>query len=159
MKRIGVISDTHGKLPEQIFEIFDKVDFIFHSGDVGGNNIISRLRKCCEVVAVRGNMDSGTTSSLPVIIKHSIGGKRILLTHVLGSPETPASKIEREIDSYEPDIVIFGHTHRPYYRKMGGIIYFNPGSATSGRRGSQRTVGLIKIKEGEIECVHRVISR
>jgi len=33
----------------------------------------------------------------------------------------------------EVDIMIFGHTHRPFLKEVGGIVLLNPGSPTEPR--------------------------
>jgi len=53
--RLGIISDTHGKLPPEVFEVFEAVDHIFHAGDVGSENILTDLEALAPVTAVYGN--------------------------------------------------------------------------------------------------------
>ena len=60
--RIGVISDTHGKLRSTVFDAFEGVDLILHAGDIGGLDIITELEAIAPVQAVHGNTDVGTRS-------------------------------------------------------------------------------------------------
>ena len=55
--RIGVISDTHGLLRPEVFEVFDRVDYILHAGDVGPESILDELATIAPVTAVYGNTD------------------------------------------------------------------------------------------------------
>nr|WP_307897741.1 metallophosphatase family protein [Clostridium botulinum] len=57
--KIGVISDTHGLLRDEVLEIFKDVDMIIHSGDVGNTSIIQQLKNIAPIVVVRGNCDGG----------------------------------------------------------------------------------------------------
>ena len=45
MKRIGLISDTHGFLDESIFEYFKNCDEIWHAGDFGTISLVDDLQK------------------------------------------------------------------------------------------------------------------
>jgi putative phosphoesterase len=55
--RLGVISDTHGKLRPQVFDVFAEVDHILHGGDVGPADVLTELEALAPVTAVYGNMD------------------------------------------------------------------------------------------------------
>ena len=55
--RLGVISDTHGLLRPEVFEVFREVDHILHAGDVGGWDLIVELQAAAPVTAVYGNTD------------------------------------------------------------------------------------------------------
>ena len=42
-----------------------------------------------------------------------------------------------------PDVVVFGHTHKPYCETIGGTLFFNPGYAGKSRFGLPRTVAIL----------------
>ena len=44
MKKIGIISDTHGLLRSEILEILKDCDCIIHAGDVNKPEILDTLR-------------------------------------------------------------------------------------------------------------------
>jgi uncharacterized protein len=56
--RLGVISDTHGMLRPEVFEVFREVDHILHGGDIGDWDLIVELQALAPVTAVYGNTDS-----------------------------------------------------------------------------------------------------
>jgi putative phosphoesterase len=56
---IGIISDTHGRLPQSVSKAFKNTDLIIHAGDIGDPQIIEALEKIAPIRAVRGNMDMG----------------------------------------------------------------------------------------------------
>ena len=58
MKRIGLLSDTHGYLDPKIFDYFEDVDEIWHAGDVGSVELIDELRAFKPTRGVYGNIDS-----------------------------------------------------------------------------------------------------
>ena len=41
--RIGLVSDTHGLLRNEVYAAFDGVDEIFHAGDIGDPSILTEL--------------------------------------------------------------------------------------------------------------------
>ena len=55
--RLGIISDTHGKLRSQVFDVFADVDHIIHAGDIGSPDLIAALEVIAPVTAVYGNTD------------------------------------------------------------------------------------------------------
>jgi putative phosphoesterase len=147
--RLGVISDTHGKFDEAVPSIFKGVDVIIHAGDVGKAEVIERLRKIAPVLAVEGNNDS--PGLFPAERIESLAGRTILVRHIFGELHQ-IGKNEREVvERLSPDLVIFGHSHRPYQARLGKTILFNPGSAGPRRFSLPRTVGLITIGKSSIE--------
>ena len=57
MIKIGLLSDTHGDLPEQVFDYFSAVDEIWHAGDIGDLKVTDALKKFKPLRAVFGNID------------------------------------------------------------------------------------------------------
>ena len=57
MHRIGIISDTHGVLQEEVLQILSECEIILHSGDVDRQEIIDRLNQIAPTYVVRGNAD------------------------------------------------------------------------------------------------------
>ncbi|MBS7371951.1 MAG: metallophosphoesterase family protein, partial [Bacteroidaceae bacterium] len=55
MKRIGLISDTHGYWDERYLRHFESCDEIWHAGDIGGMELITRLQEFRPTRAVYGN--------------------------------------------------------------------------------------------------------
>ena len=54
---IGIISDTHGLVRPEVYEAFEVVDLILHSGDIGNIDVILVLEPIAPVKAVVGNVD------------------------------------------------------------------------------------------------------
>ena len=57
MKRIGIISDTHGVVHPALRDVFAHVDHIVHAGDIGGAHVLEALRELAPVTSVDGNND------------------------------------------------------------------------------------------------------
>jgi predicted phosphodiesterase len=56
---IGIISDTHGRLPQSVLKAFKNTDLIIHAGDIGDPHIIEALEKIAPTRAVRGKHGHG----------------------------------------------------------------------------------------------------
>ena len=142
---IGIISDTHGRLPRPVTDVFGDVDLIIHAGDIGGPEILKALETLAPTKAVRGNMDAGGwAQKLP--LNEVIKMDQILLyvIHDLYG-------FNRQPDPAACDAVISGHTHRPNVEKRHGILYINPGSAVQPRFGYPPSVALLQIKNNAIQ--------
>ncbi len=61
---VGVISDTHGRLPQSVLKIFKGADLILHAGDIGKAEILESLEKIAPTIGVRGNMDMGKWAAI-----------------------------------------------------------------------------------------------
>ncbi len=146
MTRIGVIADTHGLLRPEVAEIFAGVDHIVHAGDIGGDGILDALRAMASVTFVRGNNDDADGYD---IVRKTIGGVRILLTHILPRPHALRSSVRDALPS--ADLVVFGHSHLPHDELVGGVRFFNPASAGPRRFDYPVAVGLIE--DGEARHV------
>ncbi|HEX6176845.1 MAG TPA: metallophosphoesterase family protein [Thermoanaerobaculia bacterium] len=149
--RIGVISDTHGKLHERVAEVFAGVDHILHAGDIGGDGIIDALEEIAPVTFVRGNNDDATGEE---IVRAEVEGLRVLLTHVLPRPSAPDKRVTDSLRRRPADIVVFGHSHLPHNERLGGIIYFNPASAGPRRFDYPISVGIVEKNGRELRAYH-----
>jgi len=137
---IGLISDTHGQLRSEISHLFKGVDLIVHAGDVGGAAVLRDLGIIAPVLAVSGNIDARQDPSLPRERLIPIGGLTLHVSHgdELGRP-TP----ERLLATYDADVIVYGHTHRPLFLRDRGRVVVNPGAA--GPRRFNLTPGIAKL--------------
>lgn len=139
--RIGVISDTHDLLDPRVPELFAGVDHIFHGGDVGLPWLILKLEEIAPVTAVLGNTDSGIPLRETEVVQ--LEGRKYLVHHIV-NPHAPHDTIARRIAREKPDVVVFGHTHKPFSEKINGTLYLNPGSAGRARFNLPRTVAILE---------------
>jgi uncharacterized protein len=146
--RLGVISDTHGLLRPEVFEIFHGVDHILHGGDVGPPAILDELGALAPVTAVYGNTDERELRSrLPQVATLELDGFTIVVTHgdQFGSP-TPA-KLQAAFPGAE--IIVFGHTHRPLLTLVDVVVtVMNPGGAGPRRFNLPASVGILELEPG-----------
>ena len=147
---IGIISDTHGEFDPRIPHVFNAVRHILHAGDIGDVRVLHRLQQIAPVTAVSGNVDEG---NLPPGVDEEktvqLCGMRIFMIHILGSPQRLPRALQARIDEVKPDVVVFGHSHKPLIEKHGSVLYFNPGSAGPKRFSLPRSLGLLKVEQGK----------
>jgi putative phosphoesterase len=146
---IGVISDTHGKLDKQVFELFEGVQHIIHAGDIGDEELIWQMEKLAPVIAVRGNNDANTMC-FPTERLAIIGGHTFYIRHQFATAEKMSAAQQRLVEQRMPDAVIFGHSHQAYSGLWRGTLLFNPGSAGPKRFNLPRSIGLLELYEDRI---------
>ncbi len=151
--KIGLISDTHDYLDPRVPELFAGVDHILHAGDVGRSLLIVELEQIAPVTAVTGNTDEGLPLRETELV--TLGGKKFLVHHIV-TPGVGSPSIDRRLREEAPDVVMFGHTHKPFAQQVGSILYFNPGYAGRQRFELPRSVAVMDIQQGKIS--HRFLS-
>ena len=139
--RIAVLSDTHNYLDPRIPGLFAGVDHILHGGDIGLPAILLQLEQIAPVTAVAGNTDDPGLSS-PQTELVTLAGRKFLLQHIV-NPHALTDQLQARLARERPDVVIFGHTHKPFCETMAGTLFFNPGYAGKPRFLAQRTVALL----------------
>ncbi len=148
--RLGIIADTHGLFDRKVPALFNDVTHILHAGDVDDPQILDKLRQIAPVTVVCGNVDGGELAELPIFARVEFGGKKILMTHIIGRPTKLNVKTAAEVAREKPDILLYGHTHIPKRDDLDGIVIFNPGSAGPKRFDYPRTVAIMEILGGQI---------
>lgn len=156
MVKVGILSDTHldrvtDSFKSVIKTIFSDTDIIIHAGDITGMEVHEYLSNW-ELKAVRGNMDSyALRTILPEKRIEVIEGKKIGVMHGSGAPFGLETLIFNQFHGV--DIIIFGHSHIPFYARKGNTVMFNPGSF--GKPYSPPgTVGMMEITNNEVMFRH-----
>lgn len=146
--RLGVISDTHGLLRPEVFEVFREVDLILHAGDIGPPELLTELEAIAPVRAVWGNTDGwDIRSQVPEVVQEVIEGFPFVVVHghQFGSP-TPEALFEAYPDAL---VLIYGHTHRPLLTLVDTVVtVMNPGGAGRRRFDLPPSVGILELEPG-----------
>lgn len=153
--RIGLISDTHGSLRNEVFDRFAGVARILHAGDIGPPELLVELEAVAPVTAVAGNTDGfPVREQVPEVAELEVAGRRVVVVHghQMGSP-TPES-LRRAYPAAA--IIVYGHTHRPLVDETDGILVVNPGSAGAARFGIPPSVAILTLGGEEAATVELV---
>ncbi len=141
--RIGVISDTHDLLDPQVLDLFGGVEHILHGGDVGLPWLVLKLEEIAPVTAVLGNTDIGISLRETEVVQ--LDGRKFLVHHIV-NPHAPHDHLAARVTREKPDVVIFGHTHKPFCETIDGILYLNPGYAGRQRFSLPRSLAILETK-------------
>ena len=149
--KIGILSDTHGLLRPEVFRHLEGVEHILHAGDIGAVDILTELEALAPLTAVWGNTDGmEIRARVPEVATLELAGFPVAIVHgqQFGSP-TP----EKVAAAYpEARLVVFGHSHQPIIRTVGGVLAVNPGSAGPRRFKQPVTLALAELSQGRVEA-------
>ena len=157
--KIGVLSDTHLRSPDSTLEhiledLFKDADMILHAGDIVTRRVLDRLEES-GVIAVCGNMDDyGVADAIPQARIVRADDLRIGLIHGWGSKEGLEARIVARFAADNPDLIVYGHSHVPFWGRVKGVAMFNPGAASRNRGTGLGTVGIVEIRDGKIHGSH-----
>ncbi len=143
MKKIGLLSDTHGYWDEKYITYFSDCDEIWHAGDIGSEEVLRKLQKIKTVRAVFGNIDGyNLRAELPEFLSFTIEETSVLMTHIGGYPGKYAPNIKQKLQSLNPTIFVCGHSHilKIMYDKTYDVLCINPGAAGKFGFHQQRTL-------------------
>ena len=132
MKRIGLLSDTHGYLDDKVFKFFDTCDEIWHAGDIGTIEVADQLEKFRPLKAVYGNIDGTTIRKVyPETNRFNCEEVNVMITHIGGRPYVYPPEVRKQITFNPPGLFVCGHSHilRVEFDKKLRMLYLNPGAA------------------------------
>ena len=132
MINVGLLSDTHGSLPDGWRNFFTSVDEIWHAGDIGAVETAITLEEFKPLRAVHGNIDNITlTLQFPEVLLFDCEKLKVLITHIGGNPGKYHSKAFKIIEQERPGLFICGHSHilKVIYDKKHDMLHINPGAA------------------------------
>ncbi|MBR1516944.1 MAG: metallophosphoesterase family protein [Bacteroidales bacterium] len=144
MKRIGVLSDTHGAVPPQVYSFFKDCDELWHAGDLGPS-VLDRLRQFKLLHAVYGNIDDNSLHhELPLVDIFVCEGQKVMLTHIGGWPGHYPAPLRQQLQQERPDIFVCGHSHilKVMYDNQYNFLHINPGAA--GHYGFHKVSTLVR---------------
>jgi len=157
MVKVGLISDTHGYLDEQVFDYFSNCDQIWHAGDFGSLTLANKLKKIAPLTGVYGNIDGNDIrSEFPLHQRFTCEGIDVWMTHIGGNPGRYCLPIREDMEKKPPDIFICGHSHILKIARdkdYNNLLFINPGAA--GKQGFQqeRTILRFTIKPEGIKDI------
>lgn len=154
MKRIGLISDTHGFLPPTVEKYFSSCDEIWHIGDVGTLDVIEKLEKIKPLKGVYGNIDGQVIRNIfPKNLRFMCEDVDVWLTHIGGYPNNYNIAVRNEIKINPPDLFISGHSHilKVIYDQKLDLLHINPGAAGNQGFHKVKTIVRFTIDKKEIK--------
>ena len=143
--KVLILSDTHGR-EQNLAEALEQtgpIDQLIHLGDVeGGAEHIRELAGDAPAAIIAGNNDF--FCDLPNERIFTLGGHRIFMTHGHGYfVHSGTLYLKREARKKGADIVMFGHTHKPYMEEDNELLVLNPGSLSLPRQEGHRPTYIV----------------
>ncbi len=132
MKRIGIISDTHGTFDDVLQRFLENVDEIWHAGDFGNTETADAIAGFKPIKGVSGNIDGGPTRlQYPEHQYFTCEGSVVLMKHIVGTPKRYDLSSYALIQNFRPKILVAGHSHilRVEYDRANDLLFINPGAA------------------------------
>ena len=154
MKKILLISDTHGYIDEKIIKYANQVDEIWHAGDIGDISVTDTLKTIRPLKAVYGNIDDQKIrSEFPLHNRFLCEKVDVWITHIGGYPKKYNPKIIDELRSNPPDLFICGHSHilKVINDKELNLLHINPGAIGKHGLHNVRTMIQFEISGDKIE--------
>ncbi len=148
---VFVVADTHvpdrlAKLTRKFLQKIKQGDIVLHAGDLVTLDIYRQLEAKAKVHAVCGNMDDfEVRDHLPKSKTFQLWNFSIGLCHGTGPPYGLAEKVYENF-ARKPNVVIFGHSHMPYNKKIGSTLMFNPGSLSGNLMSASSSYGILHIE-------------
>jgi hypothetical protein len=146
MKRIGILSDTHGFVHPRVIEFFVDADEVWHAGEMGNIAVAEQLRKLKPLTGVHGNIDGQDVRiQFPEIQHFSLEKIGILMTHIGGYPGRYDPRAKLLIEKYRPKPFVCGHSHilKVIYDQKYDLLHINPGAA--GKYGIHKSITAIRL--------------
>jgi len=147
LKKILILSDTHGYIDDRIEEYAKNSDEIWHAGDFGSLEVLKKLEKASFFRGVYGNIDNHVLRrSLSEFEIFEVDELKVLLIHIAGSSKNLSFKVKSLIKTHKPHVLVCGHSHilKVEYLKSKSILYLNPGAA--GKNGFHKIRTMIKFE-------------
>jgi putative phosphoesterase len=153
MKKIGLMSDTHSYLHPQLFKYFEKVDEIWHAGDIGTTSLADELEAFKPFRAVYGNIDGRDLQlRYPENLFFEVEGVKVFITHIGGYPGKYAPGVKDLLLKNSPKLFICGHSHilKVMPDPALQLLHMNPGAC--GQQGWHKVKTLLRfdVSEGNI---------
>lgn len=131
MKKILLLSDTHGHIDDTILKYVDQADEVWHAGDIGDLIVTDTLKKHKPLRAVFGNIDGDKARmEFPLNNRFMCEDVDVWITHIGGYPGKYSPAVKSEIAVNPPKLFITGHSHilKVMFDKKLNLLHMNPGA-------------------------------
>lgn len=154
MIKIGLLSDTHSVLDDQILKDFSECDELWHAGDIGSMEVLEKLEAFLPVRAVYGNIDNATIRrACPLNQRFTVEGLDVFMTHIGGYPGRYTARVRDIIRKDPPQLYICGHSHilKIMPDRKHNLLHINPGACGIHGFHREKTIVRFGIESGKIK--------
>lgn len=162
--KILIVSDTH-RMDDNLKKVIAKempADMLIHLGDSEGSEVFipEWVSPGCQMQMIRGNNDFFST--LDREREMTIGKYQVLLTHGhYYNVSLGVEQLRMEAQERGFDIIMYGHTHRPYFENHHGVVILNPGSLSYPRQEGRKPSYMVMLldEQGEAHFTQYYLDR
>ena len=154
MKKILLISDTHGYIDDKKLSYCKLADEVWHAGDIGSIEVVDKIKQLKPFKGVYGNIDNHLIrNEFPIDQRFSCENIEVWITHIGGYPSRYSKRISDRLKSEKVDLFICGHSHilRVMNDKKHDLLYINPGAIGKHGFHNKRTMVRFEIDRKKIE--------
>ena len=154
MKKILLLSDTHGHLDQKIIKYINVVDEVWHAGDIGTTAVANGISSLKTLKGVYGNIDGHELrSQFPENQIFSSEGVKVLMTHIGGYPGRYNARVKKLILEEKPQLYICGHSHilKVVQDRKNNLLHMNPGASGIYGFHQIRTLLRFELNHGKIK--------
>ena len=159
MKKILLLSDTHGHLDQKILKYIDGSDEVWHAGDIGTTAVADGISKIKPLRGVYGNIDGHELrSQFPENQIFSCQGVKVLMTHIGGYPGRYNPRVKKLILEEKPQLYVCGHSHilKVIEDRKNYLLHMNPGACGIQGFHNARTLLRFELNKGKIENLEAI---
>lgn len=152
MKKILLISDTHGFLEPRLIKHIESADEVWHAGDIGTLDLCGRIEAIKPLRAVFGNIDDvKIRAQYPENLLFECEGLKVLITHIAGSPGKYPARVNQLLQKNPVGLFICGHSHilKIMYNPQFKLLHINPGACGVHGFHNVKTAVRFEIENGE----------
>lgn len=154
VKKIVLLSDTHGHIDDRILAYVALADEVWHAGDIGDLKVTDALAAVKPLRAVYGNIDGREARlSFEENVFFSLEGINFFMTHIGGPAGKYSPRVRELLDIHKPAVFICGHSHilKVMQVKNRSMLHLNPGAAGVQGFHHIRTMLRFEINEGKLQ--------
>lgn len=153
MKKILLLSDTHGFLDHKMVKYIEEADEVWHGGDWGTIAVSDYIKKLKPLRGVWGNIDGhDLRMEYPLHNRFTCEGLDVWITHIGGYPGKYSPAIREDLKANPPQLFICGHSHilKVMRDQQLGLLHINPGAAGIKGFHKVRTMVRFTVDDGKI---------
>ena len=154
MKKILLISDTHGFIDDKILSYCKSVDEVWHAGDIGSIEVVDKIKQLKPLKAVYGNIDNHVIrNEFPLDYRFSCEDVKVWITHIGGYPNRYSKRVSENLKYEKVDLFICGHSHilKVINDKTHNLLHINPGAIGKHGFHNKRTMVRFTVLGNKIE--------
>ena len=153
MKKILLLSDTHGFFDDWMAQHINEPDEVWHAGDVGTPLVVDQIQALKPLRCVYGNIDGAAIrGAWPLDSSFECQGLKVWMTHIGGYPGRYESRVNQLWLQHNPGLFISGHSHilKVIWDKKKNCLHMNPGACGLSGFHQKRTMLRFVVEHGAV---------